>query len=246
MSNPVLLSFVVLLESLFLGALFVLTLTGYPAWVKIALARIRGKQYVFSVTRDNVLTIQGARETEGIYKTPHGAYELEPEDTFSFNGSTGGLWYAPYNQAALLRVMPLLRDLKQFGISNYGQLVYFYNTSFEEIKKDLGEAEAEKARIIQGYEGKILQDLEVIRIPDLKNFLESRSPAAENGIIERFVNIERRKIGNPLSNGNVILFIILAGLLGLCVGFILSGNSGGDTTALNGLSAASNTLQQVT
>lgn len=218
---------------------------GYPGWVKIALVRIKGKQYILKVTRDNVLTIQGAKEEEGIYKTTNGAYELEPEDSFTFNGSTGALWYAPYNQAVNARVMPLLKDLKKFGISHYGQLVYFYNTPIDKIREELGEAEAEKAQIIQAYDGKILQDLEVVRVPDLKNFLESRSPAAENGIIERYVNIERRKLGNPLKNSNVILFIIMAGLLGLCVGFIMAGHTGG-STALNGLTAASSNLQQVT
>lgn len=245
MANLAFLSFLLLIESVLLGALLLFTFMGFPAWIKIALARVKGKQYVFKVTRDNVLSIQGATETEGIYKTDNGAYELEPEDSFTFNGSTGALWYAPYNQAVLMRVMPLLRDLKRFGISHYGQLIYFYNTPVDKIREELGEAEAAKAQILQEYEGSILQDLEVIRIPDLKNFLESRSPAAENGIIERYVNIERRKLGNPLKNSNVILFIILAGLLGLCVGYIMAGHAG-DSTAINSLTAASGSLQQVT
>ena len=242
----IILSFLVLLESLILGALLVFSFMGFPGWVKIAIARIRGKQYIIKITRDNALTIDGAREEEGFYKTSHGAYELEPEDSFSFNGSSGALWYAPYNQAVLMRVMPLLHDLRKFGISNYGQLMYFYETPIEKIKEELGEAEAVKAQIIQGYDGKILQDLEVVRIPDLKNFLEARSPAAENGIIERYVNIERRKLGNPFASTNVILFIIMAGLLGLCIGYILAGHSGGGSTALNGLSQASSNLQQLT
>lgn len=222
-----------------------LTFMGYPSWVKIALNRIRGKQYVFTITRDNALTIKGAREEEGIYKTAHGAYELEPEDSFNYNGCAGAIWYAPYNQAVYARVMPLLRDLKKFGISHYGQLIYFYNTPLDKIKEEMGEAAAATAEIIQAYDGKILQDLEVIRIPDLKNFLESRSPAAENGIIERYVNIERRKLQNPLKNSNVILFIVMAGLLGLCVGFIMAGHTGG-SAAVNSLTAASAGLQQVT
>lgn len=246
MANLYFLSFLILIESLLLGALFLFTFMGFPSWLKIALARIRGKQYVLKITRDNALSIEGAREVEGVYKTEHGAYELEPEDSFTFNGSSGALWFAPYNQAILPRVMPLLRDLKRFGISHYGQLIYFYNTPIEKIRDELGEAEAEKAAVIQSYEGKILQDLEVIRVTDLKNFLEARSPAAENGIIERYVNIERRKLGNPLKNSNVILFIIMAGLLGLCLGYIMAGHTGGGSTALNGLSAASTGLQQVT
>lgn len=244
--NLILIYSLFLVESLIIGALFLFTFMGFPSWVKIAITRIRGKQYVLKITRDNALSIEGAREVEGIYKTTHGAYELEPEDSFTFNGSSGALWYAPYNQAVLPRVMPLLRDLKKFGISHYGQLIYFYSTPLEKIRDELGEAEAEKAAIIKGYDGKILQDLEVIRVTDLKNFLESRSPAAENGVIERYVNIERRKLGNPLKNSNVILFIVMAGLLGLCVGFIMAGHTGGGSPALDSLTAASTGLQQVT
>jgi hypothetical protein len=239
------LGFMVLLESAIIGALLFLTYMGYPGWIKIALARVKGKQYVFSVTRDKALTIQGAREEEGIYKTSLGAYELEPEDSFTFNGSTGALWYAPYNTAVLLRVMPLLRDLKEWGLSTYGQLHYYYDTPIEEIQAKLGEEGAEKARILKAYDGKILQDLEVVRITDLKNFLESRSPSAENGIIERYISIERRKLGNPFKNSNVILFIVMAGLLGLCVGYIMAGGHAGDSTALHTVASASSNLQQI-
>lgn len=238
------LSSLLLLESALLGTFFMFTFMGYPRWFKIALTRIKGNQYVIKLTRDNALVIEGAKEEEGTYRTKTGVYELEPEDSFSFNGSTAGLWYAPYNRAVLARIMPLLHDLKKFGIDNYGQLNYFYNTSLEEIKEKNGEAAAEAAQVIQGYDGKILQDLEIIRISDLKNFLESRSPAAENGVIERFISIERRKLGNPLKNGNVVLFIVMAGLLGLCAGYIMAG--GGQPAAVHTMSNAAGTLTQIT
>lgn len=102
-----------ILESLILGFLGFLTFFGYPSWMKIALARVKGNQYVIKLTRDNALVLEGAKETEGIYQTANGVYELEPEDAFSFNGSTGALWYAPYNRAVHARVMPLLKDLKK-------------------------------------------------------------------------------------------------------------------------------------
>lgn len=234
-----------LLESLILAFLFLLTFMGYPRWIRIALSRIRGNQYVIKLTRDNALIIQGAHEVEGVYKTPTGVYELEPEDTFSFNGCTAALWFAPYNRAVYAKVMPLLQDLKKAGIDNYGQLMYFYNTSIDEIRKNSGEKAAETAEIIQSYEGRVLQDLEVIRISDLKNFLESRSPSAENGIIERYVNIERRKLGNPLKNSNVVMFIVMAALLGLCLGYIMHGSgTGTEHPALNAMSNAAGTLTQ--
>lgn len=236
-----------LLESLVMGFLFLLTFMGFPQWIKIALSRIKGKQYIIKLTRDNALIIQGAREIEGVYKTPNGIYELEPEDTFSFNGCTAGLWFAPYNRAVYAKVMPLLQDLKKAGIDNYGQLMYFYNTSIEEIREKSGEKAAETAQIIQSYEGRILQDLEVIRISDLKNFLESRSPSAENGIIERYVNIERRKLGNPLKNSNVVMFIVMAALLGLCLGYIMHGSgTGAEHPALNAMSNAANAAGTLT
>lgn len=237
-------AYMLIIESCLLGFLLFLTFFGYPSWLKIALMRIRGKLYVVKLTRDNALVFEGAREVEGVYQTSNGVYELEPEDSFSFNGSTGALWYAPYNRAVYARVMPLLRDLKKFGIDHYGQLMYFYNTPIENIKEANGEAAAETAAIIQGYDGKILQDLEIVRISDLKNFLESRSPAAENGVIERYVNIERRKLGNPLKNGNVILMLVMAALLGLAFGYIMAGSGGVEAPA--GIAAASNAASSLT
>lgn len=239
-------AYMLILESCILGFLLFLTFFGYPAWMKIALARIKGNQYVVKITRDNALVFEGAREIEGIYQTPNGVYELEPEDSFSFNGSTGAMWYAPYNRAVQARVMPLLKDLKNYGIDHYGQLMYFYNTPIDNIKTDMGEAAAETAAVIQGYDGKILQDLEIVRIPDLKNFLESRSPAAENGVIERYVNIERRKLGNPLKNGNVILMLVMAALLGLAFGYIMAGSGGVETpAAISGMQNAAGALTQI-
>lgn len=243
MSTANTIAYMLIIESCLLGFLGFLTFFGYPSWLKIALMRIKGKQYVVKLTRDNALVFEGAREIEGIYQTKNGVYELEPEDSFSFNGSTGALWYAPYNRAVYARVMPLLRDLKKFGIDHYGQLMYFYNTSIEKIKEENGEAAAETAAVIQGYEGKILQDLEIVRISDLKNFLESRSPAAENGVIERYVNIERRKLGNPLKNGNVLLMLVMAALLGLAFGYIMA-SGGGEAPA--GIAAASNAAGALT
>lgn len=235
-----------ILESCILGFLGFLTFFGYPSWIKIAFARVKGKQYVVKLTRDNALVFEGAKEVEGVYKTANGVYELEPEDSFSFNGSTGALWYAPYNRAVHVRIMPLLRDLKMFGIDHYGQLMYYWNTPLEQIKTELGEAAAEQASVIKGYEGRILQDLEVVRIPDLKNFLESRSPSAENGVIERYVNIERRKLGNPLKNSNVILMLVMAALLGLAFGYIMAGGGGAETPqAVQSVSNAAGSLSQI-
>nr|CAH2570344.1 unnamed protein product [uncultured archaeal virus] len=237
-------AYMLILESCLLGFLLFLTFFGYPGWLRIALARVKGKQYVVKLTRDNALVFEGAQEIEGIYQTANGVYELEPEDSFSFNGSTGALWYAPYNRAVYSRVMPLLRDLKKFGIDNYGQLMYFFNTPIAQIKETNGDAAATIAETIQGYDGKILQDLEIVRISDLKNFLESRSPAAENGVIERYVNIERRKLGNPLKNGNVILMLVMAALLGLAFGYIMAGSGGVEAPA--GIAAASNAASSLT
>jgi hypothetical protein len=233
-----------IVSSLALGGVLLLSFAGFPGWLKIAMARLGGAQYVIKVTRDNKLTIEGAQEREGIFKTKTGAYELEPEDSFIFNGCSSALWYAPYNQAVLLKIMPLLHDLKIFGIDNYGQLLYFYNTPLETIAQDLGETAALQAKKLQGYEGKILQDLEIVRIPDLKNFLEARSPSAENGIIERYVQIERRKFNNPLKNGNVLLLLVMAALLGLCAGYIIAGNAGG-SPALQAISNVGSNLTPV-
>lgn len=245
MESLAFISMLLLLESVLLGFFLLLTFMGYPQWIKIAVSRIKGSQYIVKLTRDNALVIQGAKEVEGVYKTPNGIYELEPEDTFSFNGSTAGLWYSPYNRAVLPKVMPLLQDLRRFGIDNYGMLMYYYNTPLEEIKTKSGEAAAEAAEVIQSYEGRILKELEIIRIPDLKNFLESRSPSAENGVIERYVNIERRKLGNPLKNSNVVLFIIMAALLGLAFGYIMGGGgAGAEHPALNAASNVAGTLTQ--
>lgn len=244
MSTANTIAYLLIIESCLLGFIGFLTFFGYPSWMKIALARVKGNQYVVKISRDNALVFEGAKEIEGVYQTPNGVYELEPEDSFSFNGSTGAIWYAPYNRAVHAKVMPLLRDLKKFGIDHYGQLMYFYNTPIEKIKAEMGETAAETAAVIQGYEGRILQDLEIVRIPDLKNFLESRSPAAENGVIERYVNIERRKLGNPLKNGNVILMLVMAALLGLAFGYIMAGSGGAEAPA--GVAAASHAAGALT
>ncbi|WP_288959398.1 hypothetical protein [uncultured Aminobacterium sp.] len=231
-------------ETLIIGILLMLTCAGYPSWIKVAISRIKGKKYVITLTKDNALKIKGAEEVEGIYKTKHGVYELEPEDAFQFNGTRAALWYSPYNRAVEARVMPLLRDLKRFGIDNAAQLKYYSETPIEKIKEELGEQAAEIGTTLQNYPGKILQDLEIVRIPDLKNYLESRSPAAENGIIERYVGIERRKLGNPLKSGNMVIMLLMAALLGLAFGYIL-GSGTSDSTTLSALSTASGSLQQI-
>lgn len=231
-------------ETLIIGILLMLTCAGYPGWIKVAISRIKGKKYVITLTKDNALKIKGAEEVEGVYKTKNGIYELEPEDAFQFNGTRAALWYSPYNRAVEARIMPLLRDLKRFGIDTAAQLKYYSETPIETIKKDLGEQAAEIGLTIQSYSGKLLQEVEVIRISDLKNYLESRSPAAENGIIERYVNIERRKLGNPLKSGNMIIMLLMAALLGLAFGYII-GSGTGDSTTLSALSTASGSLQQI-
>lgn len=223
------LSYLCIGESLLIGFLLFLSMFGFPGWIKIAISRIRGKQYIVKLTRDNALTFEGAKEEEGAYKTNSGVYELEPEDTFTFNGSSGALFYAPYNRSLNPKIMPLIRDLKKAEITTYSQLMYYYHTPIEHLREQGGEAAAAIGITIQSYEGRILQELEVIKISDLKNYLESRSPAAENGIIERYIAIERRKLGNPLKNSNMILLLIMAGLLGLAFGYLMGGS--GDTTA---------------
>ena len=172
---------------------------------------------------------------------------MEPEDCFTFNGSTGGLWYSPYNRAVLARVMPLLRKIRKAGIENYSELKYYTETPIETITETLGEEAATFAAWLKDQDGKILQDLEIIRIRDLKNFLESRSPAVENGIIERDVNIIRRKMGNPLTNTNFVMMLVMAGLLGLCFGYILAGGGAPEApAALQTAAAATGQMTQLT
>lgn len=127
--------------------------------------------------------------------------------------------------------MPLLRKIREMGIETYSELKYYTETPLETIAAEAGEKAAEFAAWLRDQDGRILQDLEVIRIRDLKNFLESRSPAVENGIIERDVDIIRRKMNNPLSNTNFVMFIVMAALLGLCFGYILAGGGGPETPA---------------
>ena len=234
----------VLCESLILGGVLILTCAGYPGWIKIAISKIKGRRYVITLTKDNALKIRGAEEVEGVYKTQNGVYELEPEDAFQFNGTRAALWYSPYNRAVEAQIMPLLRDLKRFGIDTAAQLKYYSETPIEQITQDFGEQAAEIGTTIQNYPGKILQEIEVIRISDLKNYLESRSPAAENGIIERYVGIERRKLQNPLKSGNMIMMVIMAALLGLAFGYII-GSGAGDSTTISTISTASGSLQQL-
>ncbi|MDI9395802.1 MAG: hypothetical protein QM426_10510 [Euryarchaeota archaeon] len=243
MSLISILSYMCIIQSITLSFVFFMSLA-FPSWFKIALTKIKGKQYIMKLTRDNVLTIQGAREEEGVYKTANGIYELEPENAFIFNNTTSALYYAPYNRAVEARVMPLLRTLKKAGIETYSQLMYYYNTPQETLLKQGGEGAATIGETIKTYEGKILQDLEVIRISDLKNYLESRSPAAENGIIERYISIERRKLGNPLKNGNMVLMLIMAALVGLAFGYILAGGSGG--VEIPGATAATSAMGGLT
>lgn len=234
----------VIIETIIIAAFFFLTTAGYPGWVKVALYRIQGKNYILLLTKDNTLKIKGATEEEGVYKTKSGIYELEPEDAFTFNGRRSAIWYAPYNRSVSPKVMPLLRNLKDFGVDNIAQLKYYTETQTETIKEKLGEEAAQMAETLQSYPGKILQLTEVIRITDLKNFLESRSPAAENGIIERYVGIERRKMGNPLKSSNMIIMLIMAALLGLAMGYIMGQGAAGSST-LGALSTASGSLTQL-
>lgn len=232
-------------EAVIIAMFLFLTFAGYPTWIKIALMKIQGKKYVIRLSKDNALKIIGAKEEEGIYKTTNGVYELEPEDTFSYNGTRSAFWYSAYNRSIEPKVMPLLRDLKEFGIDNIAQLKYFTETPLEKIKEEMGEHGEKIGVALQGYEGKILQLVEVVRITDLKNFLESRSPAAENGIIERYVGIERRKLGNPLKNGNMIMLLIMAALLGLCIGYMIGQGGAGAGAGTGALSTVSGSLTPI-
>lgn len=239
-------SILALIESVFVGLILALTFLGFPSWPKIAWAKFTGKQYVIRLTKDNVLLFEGAKEVEGAYRTKTGVYEMEPEDTFTFNGTMAGLWYSPYNRAIQARVMPLLRKIREMGIETYSELKYYSETPIETIQTEAGEKAAEFAEWLQAQDGRILQDLEIVRIRDVKNFLESRSPAIENGIIERDVDIIRRKMNNPLSNTNFIMFIIMAGLLGLCFGYILAGGGGYEAPAAVGIASdAANHMTQI-
>lgn len=241
------LSYMCMIESIIIALVFFLTSMGYPGWVKIAIAKIKGCNYVIKLSRDNVLEVEPAKEIEGIYQTKTGVYEPEPEDSFTFNKTAGILCYAPYNRGAKAKVLPLLRDIKKAEIETYSQLMYYYQSPIETVRAELGDSGAEIAKTIQGYDGKILKELEVVRLSDLKNYLESRSPAAENGIIERYISIERRKLGNPLKNSNMILLLAMAGLLGLLLGYVMGGGGSGSesqiistaTTATGGLTQLS-------
>ncbi|MCQ1534840.1 hypothetical protein FTO70_03865 [Methanosarcina sp. KYL-1] len=249
MSNPLqTITILCMFESILLGLVLFLTFFGFPGWLRIATAKLQGKRYVLGLSKDAILSFEGANEVEGTYRTDKGTYELEPEDSYSFNGTKGAIWYKPYNQAVSARIMPLLRDIREMGIESYGELMFLYSTPLEQIRDKLGDSVAAIAEKIQAHDGKILQDLEVIRITDLKNYLESRSPAAENAVIEREVDIVRRKMRNPLGNTNVLLFILMAGLLGLAFGYMMAGAGGGGgepSTAVAGMQAAAAPLTQL-
>lgn len=132
------------------------------------------------------------------------------------------------------------------GIETYSELVYYTETPLETIAAETGEKAADFAAWLRNQDGRILQDLEVVRIRDLKNFLESRSPAIENGIIERDVDIIRRKMNNPLTNTNFIMFMVMASLLGLCFGYILAGGGGPETpAALQTAASATSHMTQI-
>lgn len=239
-------SMLALIESIIVGAALALTFFAFPSWYKIAWAKFTGKQYVIRLTKDNVLIFEGAKEEEGAYRTKTGVYELEPEDAFIFNGTQSALWYSPYNRAVQARVMPLLRKIKKMGIETYSELKYYSETPLETIAAEAGEQAAEFAEWLQKQDGRILQDLEVVRIRDVKNFLESRSPAVENGIIERDVDIIRRKMNNPLSNTNFLLVVVMAGLLGLCFGYIMAGGGGPEAPAAVGVATnAASSMTQI-
>lgn len=216
-----------LIASILCNSFFVALTFLYPGWIRIAVAKMQNKKLIFVRTKDNVLTIRTGKRFEGAYRTKTGVYELEPGEEFTFNGTKSGEWYEAYNRAVNPAILPFVKKLRAHGIRTYSQLENLMKIDI--TREDIPESVKEIVEIAR--DPVILGDLEVIRPADLKDYLESRSPAVENSIIEREVQKERARMQRTMIDIMpwVIGFVVL--LVGAAFAFKALGTGQVDSAA---------------
>lgn len=201
-------------------ALFIFIL--YPGAIKLAIAKFRKKNYCVILDADRVLHIDPANKDIGCYRNKNGVYEFSPDDIFSYNGVSSGLWYEAYNKAANPKVSIIITELKKMGVKSKAVLAKLANTKIETLDKDVQKI----ATDVQDNMGWILEPRVIVRLQDLFGYMQTRNPMIVEAMIEREVQKERYKQNNPIINlmPYVLMFLML--MLGAVVIFKFMGTGG--------------------
>ena len=247
----------ILTVSLILNAFFFILTMKYPGWIRVALS----KSLLIVVRNDRVIDITNAKYDGGLFMSKkYGVFIPEQDDVLILNNKPCVIVSNQYAKPVRVKIMPLLKKLKQMGIKTYHDFMncLFITKNKHILCADGGELTPEQIDTKERIETLInrrpeylqavnfIEELEkndalhesdaVVRVSDLVDYLEEQNPAILEGIIERRISQERRKLKSPLVNfmPYVIMFLML--ILGVAIAWkILS--SGGVSAVQN---AASN------
>lgn len=205
----------------------------HPGFLKHVMAKLRGKDFVFVMRSDRKMGFLPAEYREGDLHTAMGSFSAEPDDMGVYEGIPTAIAYAPYARSLNPKALVALRKIRRLGIDNYHDLIRILYIDLEKLKEK-GEIKEEEAQEILKLrkelgelDGKILNDLEVIRVNDVINFLEEDNPIIKDAKIEREVTDELRKIRNPITRLMPYVFMFMMVMMAAAIAFAIIQTVGG-------------------
>jgi hypothetical protein len=189
----------------------------HPGFLKHVMAKLRGKDFVFVMRSDRKMGFLPAEYREGDLHTAMGSFSAEPDDMGVYEGIPTAIAYAPYARSLNPKALVALRKIRRLGIDNYHDLIRILYIDLEKLKEK-GEIKEEEAQEILKLrkelgelDGKILNDLEVIRVAK----------------IEREVTDELRKIRNPITRLMPYVFMFMMVMMAAAIAFAIIQTVGG-------------------
>ena len=219
----------ILVISGILNIFFIMGTIMFPQWLRIAFS----KSLMIVIRNDRVVDIVKAKFDAGAFRNKsYGLFKPEPEDIVIFNKKPCIIAYSPYSKPVRAKIMPLLRKLKELGLETYDDLrmalwvarnKHFLKAnggglSEEQLKlkeqlENIPKKYHEAANLLEQFDGGgyILNTIEVVRLSDLVNYIDEEKPLILEGMVEREVTKERRKMRSPISSlmPYVIMFLII-------------------------------------
>lgn len=225
----------ILTVSLILNAFFFFATLLFPNWLKIAFS----KSLLIVVRNDRVVDITNAKYDGGLLiNKKYGVFVPEQDDVLIFNKKPCVIVSNQYTKPVRVKVMPILRKLKNLGIETYDdfkQVLYLakHHVNGGELNPNIAKA-VEFIRELENNNA--LHDSEnAVRVSDLVNYLEEQNPAILEGIIERRVKQETRKLKSPLMNFMPYVIMFLMILIGGAIAWKIV-SSGGVSAVQNTVS----------
>lgn len=237
----------ILTISLILNAFFIFATMLYPGWLKVALS----KSLLIVVRNDRVVDITNAKYEGGlIISKKYGIFIPEQDDVLIFNKKPCAIVSDQYAKPVRIKIMPLLRKLKKMGIKTYHDFAncLYIARNRHLLSADGGALAPQELKIKQHIESLInkrpellkaadfIDELEknnalhesdaFVNVSDLVDYLEEQNPVVVEGIIERRISQERRKLRSPITNfmPYVIMFLML--LFGVAIVWKMLGSGG--------------------